>query len=240
VLQSERLAAVAPHVFTTRHLRLRGETMSGDFERLAAVFDVAPADLMGVKQVHGRRVVVVRPGERLVESPEADALVSFEPSRPVFVRVADCVPILMADRRRRAVAAVHAGWRGTCAGIVGAAIERLEEHGVAAADLVAALGPSVGPCCYQVDDRVRTAFLSMTPDAARWFAEDGPGHWRLDLWRATVDQLEAAGVPPEQIAASNQCTADGLDTWFSYRREGDATGRLAAAIQIGRTGEVRT
>jgi YfiH family protein len=232
ILASPRLLPFARHVFTTRQLALRGESAEADRARLARAMDVAAADLVSVAQVHGRTVAVVRPGEPSPDRQEADAIVSFDPARAVFVRVADCVPILIADRQHRVVAAVHAGWRGTCAGIAAAAVQTIAEAGVAPEDLTAAIGPSIGPCCYQVDDRVRTAFLGMTPDAAAWFAEDGPGHWRLDLWQANADQLELAGVPVGAIVVARSCTADHPELWFSYRREGSSTGRLAAAIRL--------
>ncbi|MFI5176912.1 MAG: peptidoglycan editing factor PgeF [Vicinamibacterales bacterium] len=230
VLVARDLAPLASHVFTTRELAFR-EHAAEDDERLARALDLRPEAMLRVRQVHGRSVAVVRP-DAVVGELDADAIVSLDPARGVAVRVADCVPILLADRHRRVVAAVHAGWRGTCAGVAGAAVDAIEELGVSPEDLVAAIGPSVGPCCYQVDDKVRTAFLGMTPDAAGWFAEDGPGHWKLDLWQANADQLEAAGVPPRAIAVARYCTVDHPEDCFSYRAEGARTGRMVAAIRV--------
>jgi YfiH family protein len=239
LLTAAPLEPFAVHAFTTRD---RDYREPGDYERLAETLGVAPSALVKVKQVHGRRVLVA--GRREPESApgsseagagqldEADAIVTVDRSIALCVRVADCVPLLIADTRRRAVAAVHAGWKGTCAGIAHATVSALADLGIPASDLVVAMGPSIGPCCYQVDDRVRTAYLGMTPDAAAWFAEDGPGHWRLDLWQANADQLEDAGVPAESVHQARLCTADHLGVCFSYRKEGSGTGRLVAAIRI--------
>ncbi len=167
-----------------------------DYERLGQALGVDADAILRVRQVHGRTVLVVKPNTPIIGLSEADAIVTIDPSRAVSVRVADCVPILIADRQQRVAAAIHAGWRGTCAAVASAAVSAIEDLGIEPADLVAAIGPSVGPCCYQVDDLVRTSFLGMTPDAAAWFVEDGPGHWKLDLLQANADQLESAGIPP--------------------------------------------
>lgn len=231
VLQAGPLLSRAPHLFSTTDLSFRGPAATDDEARLATAMEVAPSDVVYVKQVHGRRVLKVTPGSS-GGLAEADAIVSIDPARAIAVRVADCVPILMADSRRRVVAAVHAGWRGTCAGVAGAAVEAIEACGVPPGDLVAALGPSIGPCCYTVDERVRAAFLSATPDAATWFTAADAGKWYLDLWHANVDQLVWTGVPPSAIHVAGLCSKDHPDICFSYRRDGPGAGRIVAAIRF--------
>jgi hypothetical protein len=165
VLVCEPLLALAPHLFTTRDVDAVGP---GGPDRDAAAFHRALAAALGdpqarvwqATQVHG--IDVVDAGDRVADdAARGDILVTRDLHHVVLVRVADCVPILLADRESRVVAAVHAGWRGTRAGVAAAAVRALSErYGSHPAELVCAIGPSIGPCCYQVGPEVRDAFLS--------------------------------------------------------------------------------
>lgn len=230
-LMSRSLQDAADHVFSARALPFRGADADDNCRRLARAFGVAEDQLIFVRQVHGRGVLVVREHDEVPDEVAADVIVCTDRTRVAVVRVADCVPILVADRRGQAVAAVHAGWRGTVAGAATAAIEVLRGLGILPASLVAAIGPSIGPCCYQVDAPVRDALLPTSPQAAAWFDVDGPHKWRLDLWEANRAQLVAAGVPEGSISLARACTAHNPEQFFSYRRDGATTGRMVAAIR---------
>jgi YfiH family protein len=192
------------------------------------------------------------------EAPQADALVTRERGVLLAVQTADCVPILLADPKNRAVAAIHSGWRGTLRRIAEKTVGRMQmEFGTRPADLIAAIGPGIGGCCYEVGSEVAREFDSQFPEARDWF--DGPfdalaagendpnwlpwltmrppGHppppprVNLDLMAANRAILTNAGVPAGQIVSSGFCTACRTDLFFSYRRE-KTTGRLMAAIGI--------
>ena len=231
VMQSTVLASIAPHIFSTRDASPPG-VHQPNYDAVAASLGVNTAHLVAVRQVHGRDVIVVREGESVDTQAEADAIVSCDPARVILVRTADCVPILLADRRRRVVAAVHAGWRGTAAGVVAAAVAAIEALGVDASTLVAVIGPSIGPCCYQVDAAVRDAFHRRHATAGTWFTVDDHDRWRLDLRLANRDQLEACGLPPSDIHDASACTSDSPDLWYSHRRQGAEAGRMVAAIRL--------
>jgi YfiH family protein len=229
------LEAVAPHVFTGRDLEPAGrpDARRDTFARLAGLLGIDPARLREARQVHGAAAVVAGDGPWSSDTA-ADILVTDDPGVGVVVRVADCVPVLMADGRTGAVAAVHAGWRGTCAGAVAAAVRTLQaEYASQPADLVAAIGPAIGPCCYQVGEDVHSAFLARRdaldrPD--RWFRRDGD-RWRLDIGAANRDQLAGSGVPPGAIHVAGVCTACSIARFYSYRAEASRAGRQFAAIR---------
>jgi len=237
-LRCRALDGVAPHLFTTRQLRLSSDA---DYELVARA--VGARLSASLRQVHGRDVVVVRPGSSPPDlQASADALVSIRPDTALVVRAADCVPLLLADTRTTAVAAVHAGWRGTAAGVAAAAVEQLaSEFGSRPEDLVAVIGPAIGPCCYEVGSDVVDVFAAAGHARHvidRWFAAQPAPRGsrlrpklRLDVPGANRDQLILAGVPPARIHVAGLCTAMHLDVLTSYRAERENAGRLAAVIR---------
>jgi polyphenol oxidase len=234
-LRCHPLQAVAPHLFTTRQLPLSSHA---DWEQVATA--VGAERIATLTQVHGRDAVVVRHGHRDRQQdarrPEADILVSDDPVTALAVRAADCVPLLLADPTTGAVAAVHAGWRGTAAGAATAAVEKLaREFSAQPQDLIAAIGPSIGACCYEVGAELIDAFLAAghaRRDVDRWFMTRANGAKpRLDTWAANRDQLMMAGVLEENIHISGLCTASNVDLFPSYRVEKENTGRLVGVIK---------
>jgi YfiH family protein len=208
--------------------------------------------LISLKQIHSDVIHFFNSASH--ESCKGDASVTNRPGLLLGVQTADCVPILLADPKKRAVAAIHAGWRGTLARIVVKAIGQMQMHfSTNPADLLAAIGPSIGPCCYEVGTEVATQFHSQFADAPDWFDEFRtgdepnpiqwlnmmpPGHQPppknvlLDLKKANRAQLLAAGLRPQNVFASDLCTACRPDLLFSYRKQGPQSGRLLSVIGI--------
>jgi len=237
VLWCAVLGGTADHGFTDRALPL-GRTDGGDrqsWRRLADAAGVEPDHLVRLRQVHAAECVVVGDETRMGEPSEGDIILTSSRRHAVLVQAADCVPILIADPGTRAVAAVHAGWRGMAARAPLVAVDALAKHfGADPGALVAAVGPSIGPCCYEVGAELREVFEAAGHQPAvldRWFIRDGNGRVVLDLWLAARSLLEAAGVPPDRIYACGLCTAARNSRFPSYRIEGPAAGRLAAWIR---------
>lgn len=237
-LRCRPLTDAARHCFSTRALALEGvrnDDQAG-WKNLASALGVEPGSLVRMRQIHCADVFVARggnlPASSFSEWPEADIAVTDDPAVALSVRAADCVPILLADRRGGAVAAVHAGWKGTAAGAIIAAVQSLESrYGTRPADVLAAVGPSIGPCCYEVGPELSANFAAH-PTASAWFTNEAKPH--LDLWRASRDQLARAGVPSVQIHVCELCTFDHPALFHSYRRDGKNAGRLVAAIRSAR------
>jgi YfiH family protein len=236
ILRSALLSAF-PHGFTTRgggvspapwdSLNLGGSVgdepsrVAENWRRLEAATRLHFAR---VRQVHGARVVRIESPTGPVE--EADAVVSARAGVAACVSVADCVPVLLADPDTGAVAAVHAGWRGTLAGVARAAVDALaREVGAHPARLVAAIGPSIGPCCYEVSPDLAARFQAELGSVVR----DGAAP-RLDLWDSNRRVLVAAGLAPDRVETLGRCTACTPTEFFSHRRDAGRTGRQVAFI----------
>jgi purine-nucleoside/S-methyl-5'-thioadenosine phosphorylase / adenosine deaminase len=230
------------------------ERVAANRAKFAAAIAAKQMPLVTLRQIHSDVIYVV--AVPAADAPKADALATRTPGLLLGVQAADCVPILLADTRRRVVAAIHAGWRGTLARIAVKALGRMHmEFGTRPRDVVAALGPAIGRCCYEVGPEVAQAFAAQFSGAADWF--DGPfdqlahgeeplwlpwltmmppGHVpppprvQLDLRAANRWQLVNTGVPAAQIDVSDLCTSCRTDLLFSYRREGAKAGRMMAAI----------
>ena len=202
-----------------------------NFRRLRAALGAERMPRLAPRQVHGAGVWI--PPSRPVkphEAPDADAVATDHAQRLLVARSADCVPVLLAAHDGRAVAAVHAGWRGLAAGVVRAAVGELgTRFGLAASSIRAAIGPAICPACYPVGGDVARAFEAA--GLAPALRADGDG-WRADLPGAARAQLAAAGLSEAAIDRADACTRHEPADFFSYRRDGPDTGQHAAVIGI--------
>ena len=218
-------ASVGAHAGLNLGLR-SGDDEAAVRENRRRLEALLPSPPVWLRQVHGIRVAdadAVRAGGG---QPEADAAVARRPETVCAVLVADCMPVLLADEARQAVAVAHAGWRGLCGGVLEATIDAM---GVDPRRLYAWLGPAIGPRVYEVGDEVRAAFIARDPAAADAFRAARPGHWLLDLYAVARQRLAARGVT--RVHGGGLCTYSDPRRFFSYRRDGQ-TGRMAALIWL--------
>jgi YfiH family protein len=210
------------HGFERRSPDARPETREEARARLAETL-CAAGRLLFLKQVHGSRVVEA-PWDG---TPEADSGMASRPGFIVGVETADCLPVLLVDPVARRVAAVHAGWRGTAAGVGARAVEALRRAGSRPEDLLGALGPAIGACCYEVGEELREAFGERGSD----FFRSGPrGRPHLDVRAANRRQLVESGVSSAHIADVDECTYCRPDLYHSYRRTGPGAGRMLSFV----------
>jgi YfiH family protein len=244
VILSSALLAAFPHGFTTRQggvstvpwdsLNLSAST--GDEpgaveENWARLRQETGLSFARVRQVHGD--AVVRRDDGSGPLPEGDGVATARPGLAACVLTADCVPVLIGDPGTGAVAAVHAGWRGTLARTAARAIEALErEFGARRDNLLVAIGPAIGPCCYEVSPELAERFEAEIGPSVSMVHPRTP---RVDLWTANERLLREAGVPPERIEVIERCTACDAESFFSHRRDGARTGRQVGFIAPGRT-----
>lgn len=205
------------HGFERRPAR-DGETRDEARARVQRALD-GRGRLLLLKQVHGRAVKTA-PWEG---RPEADAAVATASGHVLGIETADCLPVLLVDPRRRVVAAAHAGWRGTVQGVAAGAVRALAASGSRPQDLLAALGPNIGPCCYEVGEDVRAAF---GPEGAAFFRPGPRGRDHLDVRAANLAQLRAEGLTEDHITSVDECTFCRPADYHSYRRAAKAAGRM--------------
>ena len=230
------------------------ENVNANRKKFQAALGANDLVLAPLKQIHS---AILHPFAAAPRQPcKGDASSTNTHGLLLAVQTADCVPILLVDPKKRAIAAIHAGWKGTLARITQKAVGRMQyEYGSNSAHLLAAIGPSVGPCCYEVAADFVSKFTAQFADAASYFDQDRsgeepnplqwlnmapPGHQpapkgvRLDLRNANRSQLLAAGLRPQNIFVSDLCTACRTDLFFSYRKEGALSGRLMSVVGIRR------
>lgn len=252
----EGAESAAPSVAPSRRRGRSGVPPKTSRHNKVASGAITEESLVTLRQIHSDVVRVFR--SRPAITPQADAAVSRQAGTLLAIQTADCVPILLADKRRNIVAAVHAGWRGTLARIAAKTLGKMrQEFGTKPEDVMAALGPAIGACCYEVGPEVAQAFSGQFAQAAEWFEgpferlatgeEPNPLPWltmmppghepppervQLDLRAANRWQLVDAGVRAGNIAVSTLCTGCRSDLFFSYRKEGAGTGRMMSVIGI--------
>jgi YfiH family protein len=206
--------------------------------RVCAHLGLVAAQVTSPRQIHSNRVVAVTGREAGSTIPDTDGLVTATPGVALMLRFADCQPVLLYDPAHHALGLIHAGWRGVAQGIARRAVETMvEAFGTRPEDLLAGLGPAIGPCCYTVGDKVAAAMGYVLPEWSEAMTPLGEGSWRLDLSVANAQQLAAEGV--KQIEAANLCTSCRQDEFYSHRAGNGRTGRFAviAFLEPGRVPE---
>jgi YfiH family protein len=243
---------ISAHGFTTRNegvsrtpfnsLNLGVNTLDphssvlGNRSILSRAFGTRVERLVTVTQTHGTDLLVIdapNPDYSHFQKLECDGIITNQPGVMIGVCVADCAPVLLLDPVNRVAAALHAGWKGTAGEIAKKGVAALVSlFGAKPGQLLAAVGPAIGRCCYEVDAPVRDEFAKGGGDWDEFADVAGDGRWRLDLSRANVLQLQDAGLAPENIETTDLCVSCNKASFFSYRRDKGETGRQMGFIML--------
>jgi YfiH family protein len=210
--------------------------VQGNRSILARAFGTKLEKLVTVAQVHGTDLLVIdspNPDYTHFQKIECDGIITDQPGVMIGVCVADCAPVLLLDPVRKVVAALHAGWKGTAGGIARKGVEAVVSlFGSDPSEILAAVGPGIGRCCYEVDGPVRDEFVKGGGCWDEAAVASVSGKWQLDLSRANVHQLLEAGVPRENIETTDLCVSCNKAAFFSYRRDKGETGRQMGFIML--------
>jgi YfiH family protein len=205
-------------------------------ELVSRTFGLEPEQLITMDQKHGDRISIIDKPLAHSRSPlnfRSDALLTDQREIAIGVLTADCVPILLVDPNHAVIGIIHAGWRGTLLGIARKAFDGMIRHfGIHPEDLFVAIGPSIGECCYEVDENVMAPFRSSGWNWQSFSRPRGKGKWYLNLAQANIEQMEDLGMREENCCWMKMCTACNHDIFFSYRAEGPGTGRQISFIQL--------
>lgn len=243
------------HCFTTRiggvskspyrSMNLGTKTMDNNkdvlknYEIICNTLEIDFKNLVLSDQVHKDKILLVGDEHKgsgiLYDSKlsEIDALITNKSNVALVTLYADCVPIFILDKKRRIIALAHGGWRGTVKKIGKKVIERMiSDFDTDPRDCIIGIGPSIGKCCYEVDDYVINKFKDSYDNVSEFIQDKGNGKYLLDLWKANMKSLVEVGVRSQNITISNICTKCNNDVFFSYRAENGKTGRMAAMLQL--------
>ncbi|MEK6539228.1 MAG: peptidoglycan editing factor PgeF [Deltaproteobacteria bacterium] len=244
-----RLGGVSKGRFSSLNFDIRDGDDIENVEQNKAVagrvFCFEPIGLLTVNQVHGNDILAIeKPAKDLsaLSKTDADAIITNQGGLAIGVLTADCVPIILADHVKKIIGIVHAGWKGTVNGIVKKAIDAMIiKFGSDRKTIIAAIGPSIGPCCYKVDDVVAKEFVERFSDYKDFITPlhpplskggRGDSGWRLDLKKANLNQMLDSGILEKNISVEDLCTSCRNDLFFSYRKDGKITGRQFNFIML--------
>lgn len=207
-----------------------------NWDKLATAFNIPMENFLVLNQVHGDNIFVIKPHGDYFTSREAlnyDAIVTNRTNLAICIKTADCVPVFIMDRVKKVIAAVHAGWRGSALGITAKVVRLMQNsYGSEPQNILAAIGPAIGPCCYEVDLPAADAFRCQNNSESFLFPGKRKNRWMLDLVEANRRQLLNCGIPEANIESSGLCTVCRQDAFFSHRRSGGITGRQINFIMI--------
>ena len=240
---STRLGGVSQGAFTSLNLGLtRGddpEHVRENYRRFLSAVGASGKAFAMCDQVHGDTVRAITTADVKGDlygklHYEADGMMTAIPGVALVVFSADCIPVLLYDPVRRVIAAVHSGWRGTAAGIVTRAVERMGQvYGCRPENILAAIGPGIGPCCFETHEDVPNAMMAAVASPALPFIKiKENGKFSVDLKGINAKRLELAGLDPANIAVCRDCTAGMEEKYWSHRRQGTERGSMAAVIEL--------
>lgn len=239
---STRKGGVSQGQFSSMNLSFRNgdarENVLQNYERLCGAVGIDTSHLVLTRQTHTKNIAVVTRadcgiGYSRPEFSDIDGLITNESGVALVTQFADCTPVLLCDPKKRVIANVHAGWRGTVQNIGGLAVEKMvSDFGCKREDIIAAIGPCIGPCCYEVDDPVYEAFLPLSVSLEKILTPTTAGHYQLDLREANRQLLLGAGVLADNIDVADLCTCCNAEELHSHRATAGKRGNLAAILEL--------